>query len=184
MHDQDDFTDVQIESLLTASAAFCREFGFTANHWIHHREWTNRKPDMAFRGDLRGRLAALLAQPAPAAVTGGSEVPVVLQPPPPPVHKPEDVMYVVIEAPDRSPAFFTMDGQGHAMGRGGWTFINRFATKHPGLVVFDTSWSTAEYDMVVPRPPTSLGNDPGPPEPPDLIALPDDIPSPAVGGFG
>jgi hypothetical protein len=57
-------------------------------------------------------------------------------------------MYVVIEAPHRSPAFFTTDGLGHPMGRGGWTFINRFATKHPTLVVFDNTWSTAEYDMV------------------------------------
>lgn len=59
-----------------------------------------------------------------------------------------DVIYV-IEAPNRSPGFFTSDGVIHPMGSGGWTFINRFAKKHPGTVVFDSSWSTAEYDLVV-----------------------------------
>jgi hypothetical protein len=155
--DGDDFTAVQLESLVQGSAALSRELGLKANNWIHHREWTNRKPDMGHRGDLRARLAALLGSPshpmtAHPATTGVMDQPpheVTLVPPPPPVDKPEEVMFVVIEAPNRPPAFFTMDGQGHAMGRGGWTFINRFSTKHPGLVIFDKSWTAQEYDLVV-----------------------------------
>lgn len=232
VNDQDDFPAVQLDMLVAGSAVLCTALGFTANHWIHHREWTSRKPDMAHRGDLRARVAATLsgaAQPrVPVVSTSGTQETgqheVVLAPQPAPVPKPEDVMYVVIEAPDRSPAFFTTDGVGHAMGKGGWTFINRFATKHPGLVIFDSSWSSAEYDMVVRLPahsvdepidpgqlPPGIGDDPfgglgGGADgggatggsagggaagggvditlPPDLIALPDDVPEPSVGTFG
>jgi hypothetical protein len=190
----DDFTEVQLDSLIAGSAALCREFGYDQNHWIHHREWTNRKTDMAHRGDLRGRLAALLAGTAGPIIaasrtssttttTTTTSTPV---DPPPPVT--EDVMYVVIEAPGRSPAFFTTDGQGHAMGPGGWTFINRFAVKHPSLVVFDSSWTAEEYDLVV-RLPVHSTDEPidGPPidvtMPPDLLELPPDVAAPTVGTF-
>ena len=231
--DHDDFTDAEIESLLAGTAALCRALGLSANQWIHHREWTHRKVDMAYRGDMRGRLGQLLgaaprtANPTPSSVTDvdPADPPAPAAPEPPP----EEVMYVVIEAPDRSPAFYTPDGQGHAMGRGGWTFINRFATKHPNLVVFDNTWTTEEYDLVTRLPAHSVDEpiDPGqlPPGvddpfgglggmgdgdvggtgdgdglgaggtsdgglggditlPPDLVALPDDIPEPSVGTFG
>jgi hypothetical protein len=218
--DADDFTAVQLESLVRGSAALSRALGLTANNWIHHREWTNRKPDMGHRGDLRGRLATSLgsaahpvtAHPTTTGAEGHPPGEVTLRPPPPPVHKPEEVMFVVIEAPDRPPAFFTMDGQGHAMGRGGWTFINRFSTKHPGLVIFDKSWTAKEYDLVVrlPAHPAEEVFPPGelPPGidldlddgsggavggggggggdvslPPDLLTLPDDIPEPSVSSF-
>lgn len=220
VNDQDDFPQVQLDMLVAGSVVLCKALGFSPDQWIHHREWTSRKPDMGHRGDLRARVAAGLngvAQPrVPVATSSGAQE-VVLAPPPPDVPKPEDVMYVVIEAPDRSPAFFTTDGVGHAMGKGGWTFINRFAGKHPGLVIFDSSWSSAEYDMVVRLPahsvdepidpgqlPPGIGDDPfggldgelgagagggasGGGEvtlPPDLVALPDDVPEPAVGTFG
>jgi hypothetical protein len=189
--DADDFTEVQLDSLITGSAALCREFGFDHNHWIHHREWSRRKTDMSHRGDLRARLAAKLADTTGPAVstrtastTTETTTPVV---PPPPAT--EDVMYVVIEAPGRSPAFFTTDGQGHAMGPGGWTFINRFAVKHPNLVVFDSSWSADEYDLVV-RLPVHSTDEPiaEPPVdvtmPPDLLELPPDVPAPTVGTLG
>jgi hypothetical protein len=194
-----DWPAVQIESLIAGTAALCRELGLGADQWVHHREWTRRKEDMSFRGDLRGRVAALLgsAHPAPAAVVDGApatlpadvpeDQPATVTPAP----NPEDVMYVVIEAPHRSPAFFTTDGLGHPMGRGGWTFINRFATKHPTLVVFDSSWTAAEYDMVC-RLPASSAEEILPPDaiPPGLapdpgnLGLGDPAPAPPLADDG
>lgn len=81
-------------------------------------------------------VAAVAAKltPAAASTTAGEDNP---------------VQFVVIEAPGRSPAFYTTDGVGHPMGSGGWTFINRFAKKHPDLVIFDKTWTAVEYDLVV-----------------------------------
>jgi hypothetical protein len=187
INDTDDFPDVQLEALITGSAALSRALGLRSESWIHHREWTNRKPDMGHRGNLRGRLADALGGAAPVASPSAMSVPhdepaaeVALQPPPPPVNEPEDVMYVVIQAPDRHPAFFTPDGQGHIMGRGGWTFINRFHTKHPGLVVFDTSFTTEEYDLVV-RQPISSADEELPGLPPG-IGLDDGLGDTGIGG--
>lgn len=55
---------VQLEALAEVCAALCRHHGWTANRVIHHREWTRRKVDMSYRGDLRGAVARLLAPPA------------------------------------------------------------------------------------------------------------------------
>lgn len=54
------YPDVQIEALVKGCAALCRHFGWSANRVIHHREWTSRKIDMSYRGDLRGAVAAVL----------------------------------------------------------------------------------------------------------------------------
>jgi hypothetical protein len=175
-----DWPDVQIESLIAGTAALSRELGLGADQWVHHREWTRRKEDMSYRGDLRGRVAALLGSghPAPASVMEGipADVPEEQPPTVTPAPNPEDVMYVVIEAPHRSPAFFTTDGLGHPMGRGGWTFINRFASKHPTLVVFDNTWTAAEYDMVC-RLPISSAEEILPPDaiPPGLAPDPGNL---------
>ncbi|MDX6205730.1 MAG: hypothetical protein QOF39_1787 [Frankiales bacterium] len=192
-----DWPQVQIESLVAGTAALCRELGLGADQWVHHREWTRRKEDMSYRGDLRGRVAALLGSghAGPSAVVGGvpasvpSDLPEPQPTPPTPAPNPEEVMYVVIEAPHRSPAFFTTDGVGHPMGRGGWTFINRFASKHPTLVVFDSSWTAAEYDMVC-RLPAHSADEILPPDaiPPGLapdpgnLGIGDPAPAPPDGG--
>lgn len=55
------YPPVQIEALVKGCAALCRHFGWSANRVIHHREWTARKIDMSYRGDLRGAIARLLA---------------------------------------------------------------------------------------------------------------------------
>lgn len=182
-----DWPDVQIQSLVAGTAALCRELGLGADQWIHHREWTRRKEDMSYRGDLRGRVAVLLgSDPAGhSSAVGNVAAALPADPPeaqpvtPAPAPNPEDVMYVVIEAPHRSPAFFTTDGLGHPMGRAGWTFINRFATKHPTLVVFDNSWTTAEYDMVCRLPAHSVDEE----LPPDAIP-PGLAPDPGNLGLG
>jgi hypothetical protein len=127
----DPYPDVQIAALVLGSAALCKALAFTENACIHHREWTSRKVDMSFAGDLRTQVAAVLA-PDPIAIPAQLEV---------------DVIYV-IEAPGRSPGFFTADGVIRPMGSSGWTFINRFARKHPNAVVFDKTWTAAEYDLV------------------------------------
>lgn len=42
-----------LDLVAAASAAAVRVFGWSgAGHWIHHRQATYRKPDMAYRGDL------------------------------------------------------------------------------------------------------------------------------------
>jgi hypothetical protein len=37
--------------------------GWSANRVVHHREWTKRKPDMSFQGDLRALVAERLNGP-------------------------------------------------------------------------------------------------------------------------
>ncbi len=42
----------QIEALARICAIICNAHGWTANRVIHHRQWTSRKIDMSWRGDL------------------------------------------------------------------------------------------------------------------------------------
>jgi N-acetyl-anhydromuramyl-L-alanine amidase AmpD len=85
-------------------------------------------------------LAAVTAAMTPAPVKALPETPAPGE---------EDMpKYVVIEAPGRSPAFLSDDGVAHPMGSGGWTFVNRLSKKHPGVVLFDNTWTAAEYDLV------------------------------------
>lgn len=59
---------VQVTGIVAVCAAFCLARGFTAARAIHHREWTRRRIDMSYRGDLRGRTAATMAgTPIPPA---------------------------------------------------------------------------------------------------------------------
>jgi hypothetical protein len=83
--DGEDWPDEQIDSLAAGTAALCRELGISENHWAHHREWTRRKTDMSYRGDLRGRVHQLLnppaASPPPVVDTKGLDVPVIIRAP-------------------------------------------------------------------------------------------------------
>lgn len=53
----DPYPKAQIDALVAGSAALCRALGFDQTHCVHHREWTARKVDMSYRGDLRGQVA-------------------------------------------------------------------------------------------------------------------------------
>jgi hypothetical protein len=59
------YPPMQIEALSHVCAALCGHHGWTHNRVIHHREWTKRKSDMHWTGDLRARVAARLYPPAP-----------------------------------------------------------------------------------------------------------------------
>jgi len=64
-----DYPAVQIDAIVAVGAAFCVARGLSANTCFHHREWSNRKIDMSWRGDLRARVGALMRGSAPPAVT-------------------------------------------------------------------------------------------------------------------
>lgn len=55
-----DYPPVQIESLAVTAAAICRAHGWGPNRVIHHRQWTRRKVDMSWRGDIVALVARLL----------------------------------------------------------------------------------------------------------------------------
>lgn len=57
----DPYPDVQIDALVKLCAALCDMHGWSHNRVIHHREWTRRKIDMSWRGDIRGAVQRILA---------------------------------------------------------------------------------------------------------------------------
>lgn len=60
----DPYPPEQIDALVAICAALCQAHGWSASRVIHHRQWTPRKIDMSFRGDL----ASLVAQKMDAGV--------------------------------------------------------------------------------------------------------------------
>lgn len=56
----EDYPDTQIRNLVLICAAICRAHGWQAERVIHHRQWTQRKPDMSYREDLVGKISAEL----------------------------------------------------------------------------------------------------------------------------
>ncbi len=56
----DPYPDAQIQALGQICATLCLAHGWSANRVIHHRQWTRRKPDMSFRGDVPGLVAQLM----------------------------------------------------------------------------------------------------------------------------
>lgn len=46
------YPDVQIEALGKICAAICSWKGWSANRVVHHRQWTIRKADMSYKGDI------------------------------------------------------------------------------------------------------------------------------------
>jgi hypothetical protein len=78
----DPYPPVQLAALIVGTAAICKALGVPATHCIHHREWTARKVDMSYRGDLRSEVAAILAPapaPTPPDVLEGVDVPVIIR---------------------------------------------------------------------------------------------------------
>lgn len=59
------YPDVQIQALVTLCAALCELNGWSENRIIHHKEWTSRKIDMSYRGDVRGMVADVMSGKAP-----------------------------------------------------------------------------------------------------------------------
>jgi hypothetical protein len=53
----DPYTEAQIDTITKLAAAHCLEFKWTANRCIHHKEWTSRKIDMTYDGNMRLRVA-------------------------------------------------------------------------------------------------------------------------------
>jgi hypothetical protein len=58
----DPYPAAQLDALARLCAAVCKARGWSANRVIHHRQWTARKPDMSYRGDLSGAIAALMVE--------------------------------------------------------------------------------------------------------------------------
>jgi hypothetical protein len=54
------YPPVQLESLAATAAAICRAHDWDEHRVIHHRQWTRRKVDMSWRGDLTGMVARWL----------------------------------------------------------------------------------------------------------------------------
>lgn len=58
------YPPAQIDALVAVGAAFCTARGLRPETSFHHREWTRRKIDMSWQGDLRARIRAAMG-PAP-----------------------------------------------------------------------------------------------------------------------
>lgn len=56
----DPYPQAQIDALVSVCAAICAAHGWSASRVIHHRQWTRRKIDMSYRGDLAGLVAQRL----------------------------------------------------------------------------------------------------------------------------
>jgi hypothetical protein len=56
----DPYPDAQIDALVKICAALCSAHGWTVDRIIHHRQWTTRKIDMSYRGDLLAAVAQLM----------------------------------------------------------------------------------------------------------------------------
>jgi hypothetical protein len=69
----DPYPQAQIDALVSVCAALCQAHSWGASRVIHHRQWTSRKIDMSFRGDLPGLVAQKMD--AGAVVFGMSEDP-------------------------------------------------------------------------------------------------------------
>lgn len=54
------YGEATLNSLFEVCVAFCRHHGWSANRVIHHKEWTSRKIDMSWNGDIRGNVNNLL----------------------------------------------------------------------------------------------------------------------------
>jgi len=56
------YPEPQIEALVKVCAALCNAHGWSANRVVHHRQWTSRKVDMSYRGDLTGAVREAMRQ--------------------------------------------------------------------------------------------------------------------------
>lgn len=61
----DPYPAAQLEALVRLCTALCDLYGYAPDSVIHHREWTDRKVDMSWRGDLRGIVSERLEKLTP-----------------------------------------------------------------------------------------------------------------------
>lgn len=133
----------QVRALVVGSAALCRELGWTANHWVHHREWTARKVDMDLAStlDLRALVAAELAPPASTGTTEGDDMQKIL----------------VIDAPGRPKALMNDTASpGEHLARifspGEWTAFWRayaLGTDETGKPTGQVGWRYPDVQIVI-----------------------------------
>jgi peptidoglycan hydrolase-like protein with peptidoglycan-binding domain len=62
---KDPYPDVQIQALTALTAALCEINDWSSNRIVHHKEWTSRKIDMSYRGDVRGITADIMSGKIP-----------------------------------------------------------------------------------------------------------------------
>lgn len=139
----DPYPAVQVEALVKGSAALCKALHWTANRWIHHREWTARKVDMSLADklDLRALVAAELGSPAASGPTG--------------VTKESDVQKIlVIDAPGRPKAVLSLGGPhvfrplGPAEWQALWRSVAR-GTDENGKATGETGWRDPDVQIVI-----------------------------------
>jgi hypothetical protein len=58
---KDPYPAAQLEALAKLCAALCGAHGWSARRVVHHRQWTARKIDMSYRGDLVAATEAILS---------------------------------------------------------------------------------------------------------------------------
>lgn len=54
------YSEEQIQALVKICAAILRAHGWDANRVIHHRQWTSRKIDMSYKGDLKDMIRKVM----------------------------------------------------------------------------------------------------------------------------
>jgi hypothetical protein len=54
------YPEAQLEALVKICAAVCEWHGWTPNRIVHHRQWTRRKADMSYRGNLPAMVAQMM----------------------------------------------------------------------------------------------------------------------------
>lgn len=54
------YPDAQIDALGRICAALCQAHGWSANRVVHHRQWTIRKADMSYKGDIPGLVGQIM----------------------------------------------------------------------------------------------------------------------------
>lgn len=111
--DASPYAEAQIGCLVRACTALVRHHKWTANRVIHHAEWTDRKIDMSWKGDIRGRVNHRLKNTK--LINGVWQYPPAPTPAPePPAPKPTpeseaNMKQVLIKVQDK-PSIYATDG--------------------------------------------------------------------------
>jgi hypothetical protein len=62
------YPQAQLDAIVAVGAAFCVARGLNPTTCFHHREWSLRKIDMSWRGDLRGLVTTAVRGSTPAPI--------------------------------------------------------------------------------------------------------------------
>lgn len=71
----DPYPAEQIEALAQICSILCHAHGWSATRVVHHRQWTSRKIDMSWRGDLPAMVAQCMDAPTMAFAVGEDPTP-------------------------------------------------------------------------------------------------------------